>query len=85
MKQHKQEIIIFEEPQPIDLASTMQCEKLGREKITDFSNTHEKTSSLNYADLKKAHTWNSILSQASLPKKPEVCKISNHNDLLLLM
>ena len=68
-------LIKYKEPEALMLASKIQFTELGVDNLDDFSGDNMTRKSLNYMDLKVAHTTNRIVDPKSVKKRTEYTSI----------
>ena len=64
-------LVKYKEPEALMLASKIQYTELGVDNLDDFSGDNMTRKSLNYMDLKVAHTTNRIVDPKSVKKRVE--------------
>ena len=63
------EVIVYEEPKPLDIQTNMNYSNLGEGKINNFSNDFSANDNLSYTDYKQAHTNTMLINPNSIKKQ----------------
>ena len=67
--ENSSEIIVYEEPKPLDIQTNMNYSNLGDGKINSFSNDTTNNDNLKYTDYKQAHSNTMLINPNNIKKK----------------
>lgn len=71
------EVIIYKEPEPLQLAKNLQYTEIGGSKPNDYTSSME--SSIKYTDYMKAHTTSRLVDPRSVAERTEYKSVEQYN------